>query len=113
MLTEMPPATTCVFLLLGFFGASYIVGHSKISLTWRIILGGHVGSPEFQVLSLKPLIPVVGPWLVELLECPACFGFWIGLIFALMGRATFSLCLLTAFAVAGSNFILGRLTRLI
>lgn len=55
-----------VMLLLYFLtalGFWYIVGASRISLLWR-----------------KPLakVGVVGLFFAELLECPACFGFWEG-----------------------------------
>lgn len=117
-------------ILLGAFGFAYITGHSKISLPFRVLLGGadapvdeagaEVGPPR------KPLVPYVGPFLVTLIECCACQGFWVGLMIgAVIGvppeflsgvlDAVRSILWLIAFGciVSGSNFIVGRATGLI
>jgi len=68
------------------FGLAYILGHAKISFGLRVLLGGIPGTPGRgldgsttpAVPEIRPLIPVVGPFLAELLECLACSGFWIG-----------------------------------
>lgn len=95
---------------LACFGFAYIVGHSTISLAARLFIGGGVTTEKIH----PPLIPVVGPWLISLLECPACIGFWEGLAagYLLNVAAPFH-PLALALATAGANFILGRLTRLI
>jgi hypothetical protein len=113
------PFHFAVFLL-GAFGLAYIVGHSTISLPIRILLGGTKGSAEVHegmgfVTPPKPgSFGPAGEFLCELLECPACFGFWTGLV---SGLTLFSLSLGASFGlglvVSGSNFILGRFTRLI
>lgn len=94
---------------LAAFGFAYVVGHSKISLGIRMLLGGHE-SEALTVECLKqaerelrrelkdppgpipeeliqrrsfqnaaPLIPKLGPWLAALMECVACVGWWLGL----------------------------------
>lgn len=97
--------TDLVCYCLAAFGLAYIVGHAKISLFFRVLIGG---TPS----GGKPLIPVVGPFLVDLVECPACFGFWEGLAYGwittnFVGGLWFG-CL-----TSGSNFLLGRFTKLI
>jgi len=104
--------------LLAAFGLAYIVGHSKISLSFRLLLGGRPADDPTQYSpparpEILPLIPVAGPWLVDLLECPACFGFWEGFIGSFVLGQAFEAAVLAGCAVAGSNFILGRATRLI
>jgi len=92
-----------VAFLLAQFGLAYIVGHSEISLPWRTLLARSQ----------------YGERLVKFVECPACFGFWAGAAFWEMGlpdaqphvavfRFFFWGCV-----VSGSNFLLGRLSRLI
>lgn len=56
-----------VLHVLAAFGAAYIVGHSVISEPLRVLIGGPASSPR----------PYLGR-VVELLECPACFGTWFG-----------------------------------
>jgi hypothetical protein len=101
---------TDVGLLIGWivytvaaFGLAYIVGHSRISRPVRLALWD-VGGFWAQTF-------------VTLLECPACFGFWIGLA---MGLAAFNCNVLPwpailafPFYTTGMNFLLGRATGLI
>ncbi len=95
-----------VFYTLAAFGLAYVIGHSIATKAIREGLFT-LGAP------LPPL-----RWLVWLVECPACFGFWIGWFTGLwfawespLGRQ-----LLAAFAIAcytaGTNFVLGKLTGL-
>lgn len=73
---------------LAAFGLSFIIGGAKISYSLRALLGGSVARPAFQhpvtkeqipaQEEVKPLIPIVGPWLCDLMECFACTGTWIG-----------------------------------
>jgi hypothetical protein len=60
-------------------------------------------------------------WIVTLLECPVCFGFWTGLVAGtILGLTVRPIPILLAAALppigalytAGSNFILARLTGL-
>jgi len=99
-----------LWLLLAAFGLAAVLGHSRITLSFRILLAGSKpGEPE-----LKPLIPVVGPWFIELIECPMCLGVWEGFWFVvLQDYSALGAAVLAGCAVAGSNFILGRVTRLI
>lgn len=94
------------------FGLAYVVGFSGISLpfrTWFATKG------------------TVGAFFVQLLECPACFGFWAGLLSAVLvpqqvflsgafnGALVTSVlhALLLGFAVAGINMATALLTGLV
>lgn len=109
--------------LLAAFGLAYIVGHSTISVGFRRFLGGspgQIGVPELNQPARLPVPGSLGPageWLCELLECPACFGFWLGLVAGLAGPdvpefKSFN-PVMVGCVTSGSNFLLGRLTRLI
>lgn len=89
--------TELIFYTIAAFGLAYILGHSSISLAPRTWLASK------------------SAWLTELLECPACLGFWIGLFWALpyWGLADWRHFLAYPVYTAGANFLLGRLTRLI
>lgn len=56
-----------VLYYLAAFGLAYIAGHSVISEPLRTFVGGTIDRPR----------PFFG-WIVSLVECPACFGTWIG-----------------------------------
>jgi hypothetical protein len=47
------------------FGLAYVLGWSEITLGFRKALGKYGG--------------VIG-WLIKLIECPACLGFWTGVL---------------------------------
>ena len=108
--------------LLAAFGLAYIVGHSTISLPVRKWMGG---IPERQIngVTFTPIPGALGrfgDFITALIECPACFGFWTGLAMGFAHLVTVPADLLPtgwpltlACVTAGSNFILGRLTRLI
>lgn len=106
------------FYTVAAFGLAYIVGHSAISLPFRMAVdpGPDVNSPA----------KVFWAWFLMLIECPACFGFWTGLfagmLYAAMdgeqypregalARILFAVGL--ALYTTGSNFVLARLTSLI
>ena len=95
-----------VFYTVAAFGLSYIVGHSRISRGFRVWFANYISE-----------------WLVELVECPACFGFWLGLVLgsAMLGRggllpevASSLPWLVVAIAIgcytSGAGYLLGRLT---
>lgn len=109
---------TLAMMLVGCFGFAYIVGHSTISFPFRLVVGGDEDVP--------PLVPHLGPLFIKLLECPACLGFWQGFVLGALGwfgeppfrLATYPLpgliwCIALGCVVSGSNFIIGRFTRLI
>jgi hypothetical protein len=88
------------------FGLAYIVGHSVISKPVRLAL--------YDVNRRWSL------FILDLVECPACFGFWIGLIaaltllwFKLDALFTFPLVAFLPLYTSGANYTLGRITRLI
>jgi len=112
-------------VLLGAFGFAYIAGHSKITLPLRAVLGGVPGGTDESGAVRLPVPGMLGPageWLCALLECPACLGFWTGAALAFFGvipggqsgfLSHLLACVGYGCVVAGSNFILGRATRLI
>lgn len=102
-----------VQMLLAAFGFAYIMGHSVISLPVRVLLGGADHPKPFE-----PLIPYVGPFLVALVECPACLGWWTGVGIALVTSPAIGFwptvfeAVRMGCMVSGSNFVLGRVTGL-
>lgn len=60
---------------LATFGFAFVIGHSKLSLPFRMIL-----DPGNRIETFEQSARM---WLLMLLECPACIGvhigFWIGL----------------------------------
>lgn len=90
------------------FGLAFCAGFAKISFGVRVWLSQRESRPIH--------------WFVLLLECPACLGFWIGLITAPWVRTwqpfareipLIPFMILHAFFTCGSNFIIGRATGLI
>lgn len=114
-----------ILYLLGAFGLAYIVGHSAISLPLRIVLSGLPELRDEEGRLKRSKLPgklgPLGDFLGALIECPACFGFWEGVIASTFLFSPPSLNWLArigwAFAVgcitSGFNFIVGRLTNLI
>lgn len=126
-----------IIYLLAAFGLAYIVGHSTISLPFRVWLGGvpeKFANPlSFDTPDGAPAKPgALGPFgdfMCAMIECPACFGFWIGVTAALTGvipvhtefadtiwPATwrwFTWPVMLGCVTAGSNYAISRLTRLI
>lgn len=106
------------FYTFAAFGLAYIVGHSSISLPFRMALdpGEELTRPG-QALRAFVLM---------LIECPACFGFWTGAFAGLLyvavdgtyypkegALARFMFAAGLALYTAGTNFTLSRLTNLI
>lgn len=79
------------------FGLAYIVGHARVSLPIR---------------EAVAQAGVFGRVFVELLECPACFGFWEGVALAFVLHRVPLLFILGCFTAA-TNLILGRYCGLI
>ena len=89
------------------FGLAFIVGHSQISLPIRVLVH-RMGA--------------LGRFVVELLECPACFGFWTGFFWVVVpgssmlpvllptGRLGWALVL--GCATSGVNFFLANYSGL-
>lgn len=85
------------------FGLAYIVGHSTISEPVRTWIGGELETPR----------PYFGR-LVMLIECPACFGTWIGMIAGALLPSLFTVDTYWAGAAVGGlstcaiNFLVAR-----
>ncbi len=111
---------------LAAFGLAYIMGHAQISHGLRVLLGGqpfvadqknqHLGITIPGQDELQPLIPIVGPFLVDLLECVACSGFWIGVASSfqmpnVLTSSAISWALVLGCTTCASNFIIAGLTH--
>lgn len=107
-----------LFYTVAAFGLAYIVGHSAISLPFRVLMdpGENLKSPAEAARA----------WILMLIECPACFGFWEGLFFGMLyaaadgplypregALAKVLWAVGLALYTCGANFILARLTSLI
>ena len=88
------------------FGLAWVVGHAKVSLPLRLWLADR---GKFAVI------------LVELIECPGCFGFWAGGIAGTLlaphighpgwqGRLLVSV--VASFYTAGANVLLAKICGL-
>lgn len=84
------------------FGFVYIVGHSLITKGIREWIYGDEWSPIARTRRL----------FVSLLECPACLGFWIGLVAGYAAPLASLPPLTLALYTTGANFILAKLTGL-
>jgi hypothetical protein len=87
-----------LFYTLAAFGLSYIFGRAQISLNARIWFAGRGG---------------LFGWFVDLVECPACFGTWLGFGAGFLwpdlvplGSPPFMLALYSC----ACGYLLGRLT---
>lgn len=94
--------TALIVYTVAAFGLAYIAGHSVITRYLRELL--------WEAGEVAPITR----WLVMLVECPACLGFWLGLLAGALGFTPEPVSIRTAFAfalyTAGSNFLLGKLT---
>jgi hypothetical protein len=101
-----------IFFTMACFGLVYCIGHSVVSLPVRRWIAGDppkMAGPRF--------------WLITLIECPACLGFWIGFVAGWFGYVPILVLLsplhhpILAIAwglyIAGTNYVLAKLTALI
>lgn len=123
-----------IIYFLAAWGLSYIMGIAQISLSLRVLLGGIPASPAVpaqKVIDIAgnsvtihpaldareevaPVIPVVGPFLVDLLECPACSGFWIGIAGSfwlpmVLGGNPVAWSVIMGCATCGVNFLIANI----
>lgn len=147
--------TDLLVIAIAAFGLAYVVGNAEITYSirgfawtfrwWKGHCGkcnsscmGHTTAEEDAIEIDCPMCkgkvnnivhsPHYFQFLVRLVECPACFGWWIGLAIGiavviwkptqLLATLSFMeplwlLPLYTAFAVCGSNFILARIGGLL
>lgn len=87
------------FYFLCAFGLAYILGFAKITLALRANLDTHGGT--------------FGAWCADLLECPACLGFWIGLSVGWLDRHSFAWAVQLALATTASNLLLALWSGLV
>jgi hypothetical protein len=92
------------------FGLAFILGQSKISLPFRLMLEPNEMKTPAQAFRM---------WLLWLFECPACLGFWTGLAWGHFGRPSVIegepsfVTVVTALFTCGSNFLLSALSGLL
>lgn len=121
---------SCLYILAAF-GLAFIVGYAKISLPLRAWLAQERYQRWSRMLQAyewhDSRLVELRRGLVELLQCPACLGFWIGFAFALADPLMFGAAsvlgvdhlpaveraFFLGLATCASNFILGALTGLI
>lgn len=105
------------------FGLAYIIGHAQITNFIRIFFWEYCW---FEGMRVETGGRYPFRILVELMECPACLGWWIGFISGLVGLFTqyqdvqlihigppWIFPVILGLYTSGTNFILGRYTRLI
>lgn len=96
-----------LFFSLASFGFAYIVGHSAISLPFRMRIDPNRGN------TVRPWHRT-RTWFLTLLECPACLGFWQGLLYGALARPAWNpypwyvLALITC----ATNLYLAKITGL-
>lgn len=120
--------TQMLLFWLASFGFAFVVGHSKISLPLRQWLGGWVessavpdvssGEVHGHITTHRPAVPVLGPFLVALAECPGCLGWWLGAAAVSTGLVSlpFSFWVsvaVCAFATSAVNLLLARWVGLV
>lgn len=66
-----------ILYTLACFGLAYVIGYSKISLPFRLVLEPENDRQVFRA------------WVTMLIECPACLGFWFGLAYGAFTMNTF------------------------
>jgi predicted ABC-type sugar transport system permease subunit len=88
---------TLAFYTVATFGLAYIVGFSKISFPTREWMA------NWKVLE----------WPLALLECPACLGFWAGLVYGLAITEPPLSALGRGLYTCGANFLLAKWSGLI
>jgi hypothetical protein len=112
-----------IFYVFAAFGLAYIVGHSVISRPIRnIIAGGFIDGSGSYYPNSDPPQPT-HPWrsaLVDILECPACFGFWTGLFAGCARFTPFDVpdyyivnAIVWGVFTSGTNYTLAKFTRLL
>jgi len=80
------------------FGIAFVIGYSKITYGIRVALDEGNGFSH---------------WILSLMECPACLGFWIGFMTAQAKGLGWVISFAIGFYTAGTNFVIGRATGLI
>jgi hypothetical protein len=88
---------TEILYYLAAFGLAYIIGHAKI--TYRLRARGVA-------------MGAAGKLVVELLECPACLGFWIGLAAGYFNVVSFAATWVLALTTCAVNLIAARFAGL-
>lgn len=103
------------------FGVAFGLGHSKISLLWRTQLDWWAERRGAEPPRTATAWSFSAQMILSLLECPACLGFWEGLIaYHFFAQAwlvptdlpAWTRSLSFAFFTAGSNLILAKITHM-
>jgi membrane protein implicated in regulation of membrane protease activity len=109
---------TLILYLLAAFGLSYAIGHAKVSMPvrYRIARYAFGESGKETPHGAKRIAALL---LLNMIECYACSGFWIGGILAALAPSVAMLLtglgyagsiVLCAFATCGSNLIIALST---
>lgn len=112
--------TALVVYTFAAFGLAYTISDAVITRAirewlWRVLIS-HEAFVKAKEKGEEPPVP----FLLQLIECPACLGFWIGLLVGL-GFGLYvpgntppgGVAIVLAFYTTGTNFMLARYTGLI
>ncbi len=102
-------AVGLVFYVFSMFGLAYIVGHAAISRPIREWIA------EIGFTGGSPIIAALARLVLALIECPACFGFWSGVVMTLIGSVPFDVrfsAIAWALFTSGTNYVIARITGL-
>ena len=99
---------TLLFYTFAVFGLCWGIGGSKLTLPIRVSFAAWIETEEAHGQPVR-----ASAFLLDLIECPACLGFWFGLLFGFIDGAGYKGAISIAFYTAGVNYLLGRLTGLI
>lgn len=102
------------------FGLAYSLGSSKLSLVWRSLLAHLVAAGKKpEASSALRLFGALASFVLVLIECPACTGYWIGVACAqtetaqsVLKAEPFEASLIFGFWTVATNLILARLAGL-
>lgn len=75
--------TPFILYVFASFGFAFVLGYSKISLPLRSWLATYEKQTQLpwgdKWIDNPKVLRALVRWLLALLECPACVGFWLGL----------------------------------
>jgi hypothetical protein len=96
-----------VHLLMAAYAVCWVIGSSKLTLALRRFLGA-MGSLQYPGDNGWPAIvlPFLARWLLALVECSACLGWWIGLCYGVVTHVGLVGSILAGLLVLTTNLIL-------
>lgn len=114
--------TALLCYTLACWGLSFTLAYTKISFPFRNALSWWAGAEQIHLAGDWRVMPAIirwaAKWLLALVECVACTGFWIGIATGAvglhLGEIGSALAVpILGFYSLGTNAIIGRALRLI